>query len=222
MLLLILILSLSPHNTYEGIKLLETSIAEQYLGDIISQDGKNDENITQRRNKGLGIVNDKNVILVEIMAGKEHFELATILRNSCLVRSLIFNCEAWYRLTLKQIKLLEKFDENLMRKILECPSKTPIHLMYLELGWLPVRFIVQSKRLNFLKYILNQSESTLVKQVFNEQKSNPKNGDWIKNVESDLKKLKITLSYEDISSMTKASFKKIVKETTEKCALEFF
>ena len=37
---------------------------------------------------------------------------------------------------------------------------------------------------------------------------NPKNGDWIKNVESDLKKLRITLSYEDISSMTKASFKK--------------
>ena len=173
MLLLILILSLSPHNTYEGIKFLESSIAERYLGDIISQDGKNDENITQRRNKGLGIVNDINALLVEIMAGKEHFELATILRNSCLVRSLIFNCEAWYRLTLKQIKLLEKFDENLMRKILECPSKTPIHLMYLELGWLPVRFIVQSRRLNFLKYILNQSESTLVKQVFNEQKCKP-------------------------------------------------
>ena len=93
--------------------------------------------------------------------------------------------------------------------------------MYLELGWLPVRFIVQSRRQNFLKYKLNQSESTLVKQVFNEQKKNPKKGDWIKNVESDLKKLKITLSYEDISSMTKASFKKLVKETTEKCALKY-
>ena len=61
----------------------------------------------------------------------------------------------------------------------------------------------------------------LVKQVFNEQKSNPKKGDWIKLVESDLKKLKITLSYEDISSMTKASFKKLVKEATEKCALRY-
>ena len=112
------------------------------------------------------------VILVEFMAGKEHFELATILRNSCLVSSLVFNCEAWYGLTLKQVKVLEKVDENLMRKVKGCPSKTPIHLMYLELGWPPLRFTIQSRRLNFLKYMLNQSESSLVKQVFNEQKSN--------------------------------------------------
>ena len=140
------------------------------------------------------------------MAGRQHFELATLLRSSCLVSSLIFNCEAWYALTLKQIKVLEKVDENLMRKVLGCPSKTPIHLMYLELGWLPLRYIIQSRRLNFLKYILNLNEESLVKCVFNEQRTNPKKGDWIKNVESDLKKLKITISYEEIASMTNSSF----------------
>ena len=31
-------------DTYEGIKLLETSMGERYLGDIVSQDGKYDEN----------------------------------------------------------------------------------------------------------------------------------------------------------------------------------
>ena len=83
--------------------------------------------------------------------------------------------------------------------------------MYLELGWLPQRFLIQSRRLNFLKYILNQSESSLVKQVFNEQKYNPKKGDWIKNVEADLKKLKISLSQEEIASLPKVSFKNLVK-----------
>ena len=47
----------------------------------------------------------------------------------------------------------------------------------------------------------------LVKEVFNEQKLNPKKDNWIKLVESDLKKLKITLSYEEISFMTKIMFK---------------
>ena len=103
-------------------------------------------------------MNEINALLVEIMAGCEHFYIGTLLRNSCLVSSMIFNCEAWYGLTIKQIKLLEKEDEKLMRKILDCPSKTPIHLMYLELGWLPLSFIIQSRRLNFLKYILNQKE----------------------------------------------------------------
>ena len=156
-----------------------------------------------------------------MMAGNEHFEMSTLLRNSCLVSSLVFNCEAWYGLSLKQVKVLEKEDESLMRKVLGCPSKTPIHLMFLELGWLPLRFIIQSRRLNFLKCILNQKETSLVKQVFNEQKSNPKKGDWIKLVESDLKKLKITLSYVEISSMTKTMFKNLVKEKTEKNSLQF-
>ena len=153
-------------DTYEGDKILETSLGERYLGDIISQDGKNGKNITHRRNRGLGIANDINALLVEMMAGNDNFELATLLRNSCLVSSLLFYCEAWYGLTLKHIKVLEKVDENLMRKVLGCPSKTPMHLMYLELGWLPIRSIVQSRRLNFLQYILNQNESSLVKQVF--------------------------------------------------------
>ena len=132
-----------------------------------------------------------------MMAGNDHFEMGTLLRNSCLVSSMIFNCEAWYGVTLKQINLLEKEDENLMRKVLGCPSKTPIHLMYLELGWQPLRFIIQSRRLNFLKYILNQQETSLVKQDFTAQKLSPQRGDWVKIVEKDWKKLNICLSYEE-------------------------
>jgi len=106
-----------------------------------------------------------------------------------------------------------------MRKVLDCPSKTPIHLMYLELGWLPLRFIIQSRRLNFLKYILDQKETSLMKQMFNEQKKKPNKYDWVKSVENYLKKLKINLSYEDISSMTKLSFKKLVNKSCEENAL---
>ena len=113
------------------------------------------------------------------MAGSEHFELAPLLQNSCLVSSMIFNCKAWYKLTLKHVQLLEKEGEHFMRKVLGCPSKTPKHLMNLELGWLPLRFIIQSRRINFPKYILNQKRTTLVKLIFNEQKYNPQQGDWL-------------------------------------------
>ena len=99
-----------------------------------------------------------------------------------------------------------------MRKVLGCPSKKPKHLMFLELGWLPLRFIIKARRLNFLKYILNQNQTLLVKQVFNEQKLNPKRGDWVKDVEKDLKKLKICLTYDEITSMSKSSFKTLVKK----------
>ena len=74
---------------------------------------------------------------------------------------------------------------------------TPIHLMYLELGWLPLRFIVQSGRLNFSMFILDQKETSLIKQVFNEQKLKQQIHDWVKSVENDLTKLQIELSYEE-------------------------
>ena len=93
--------------------------------------------------------------------------------------------------------------------------------MYLELGWLPLRFIIQSRRLNFLKYILNQKETSIVKQVFNEQKLNPLNGDWLKIVEKDLRKLKIYLTHEEITCMSKNSFKKVVKKHVEETGLKF-
>ena len=39
-------------DSYEGGNILETSLGERYLGDIISADGKNDKNIMRRQNKG--------------------------------------------------------------------------------------------------------------------------------------------------------------------------
>ena len=160
-------------DVYEGETVLATSLEENYLRDQISVDGKHDLSITSRRNRVAGLKNEIHAPLMEMMAGDGHFVMATLLRNSCLVSSMIFNCESWYGLTLKQVKILEREDENLMRKVLGCPSKTHIHLMYLELGWLPIRFIIQSRRLNFLKYILDQKETSLVKQVFNEQIAKP-------------------------------------------------
>ena len=92
-------------DAYEGETVLETSLGEIYLGDIISEDGKNYKNIMRRQNKGTGIVNDICALLVEMMTGNENFQMAILLRNSCLVSSMVFNCEAWYGLTLKHIKV---------------------------------------------------------------------------------------------------------------------
>ena len=73
----------------------------------------------------------------------------------------------------------------------------------------------------FFKYILSQKETSIVKQVFNEQKCHPQRGDWINIVKKDLRKLKIGLSYEEITLMPKSSFKRLVKQKCEENALMF-
>ena len=85
----------------EGDALLQITQQEKYLGDIISEDGKNTKNVTARKNKGTGLVTEISAMLVEAMLGKDHFEIAMLVRNAILVSSHIFNCEAWYGLTKK-------------------------------------------------------------------------------------------------------------------------
>ena len=52
-----------------------------YLGDIISKDGRNLKNIKARINKGKGIVHN---ILDGVPSGKLYFQVAILLRNSLL------------------------------------------------------------------------------------------------------------------------------------------
>ena len=90
------------NDVFKGEEKLLTTEAEKYLGDIISQDGKNLKNIVSRKNKGTGLVNQIFATIVEMMPGKYLFEVSTILRNTILVSRLIFNSEPWYTLTKKK------------------------------------------------------------------------------------------------------------------------
>ena len=178
-------------DTYEGEEILKLTEGEKYLGDILTNDGRNYKNIMSRKNKGTAQVNEIHAIIAEIMLGKDHFEVSILLRNTMLISSLLFNSEAWYNLSKKEISLLESVDEHYLRKTLNSPSKTPKSLLYLETGCMPIKFILQSRRLNFLKYILDQEEGSLLKDIFIEQKNEPKQGDWVSIVTKDLKKLDI-------------------------------
>ena len=208
-------------DIFEGEVMLQETKLEKYLGDIISDDGKNHENVNKRRNRGNGLVKEINAMLVELMLGGHHFEVAMLVRNSCLISSLLVNCEAWYGLTKKDEKTLEKVDEQLLRKILNCPAKTPKYLMYLELGCIPISFIIKSRRINYLKYILDQPEDSLMRKVFEEQNKNSKCGDWVNIVKKDIKKLNINLTFKEIQEMSKSAVGKLVKEKVEAGALKY-
>ena len=68
------------------------------------------------------------------------FEVAPILRSSLLLSSILLNSEAWVNVTDKNIRDLEKIDENLLSKIMNCDRNTSNALKYLELGVYPIRF----------------------------------------------------------------------------------
>lgn len=66
--------------------------------------------------------------------------------------------------------------------------------MQLELGIIPVMFVIKQKRLNFLHYILTESTESLVKQVYLELKADNRKGDLVSLLNSDKEDLEINLS----------------------------
>ena len=142
-------------------------------------------------NKGTGIVNKIMTMLDGIPFGQFYFEVALILRNSLLVSSMLCNSEAWYNITNTELNLLETIDLRLLRKILNAPKSTPKEMLYLELGCIPFRNIIQQRRLSFLYYIMHEDAKSLVNNFFETQLKYRTKNDWVTTVLRDLEDLKL-------------------------------
>ena len=197
---------------------LEKLDEDKYLGDIISVDGKNSKNIKARKGKAAGIIKQIITILHDICFGPFQFEVALILRDSLFLNSVLVNSEAWYGLTEEETSELEREDENLLRKILEAPSKSPKCMLYLETGCKPIRFMIMKRQLMFLHYILNEEENSLIRRFLNTQEKNPGKNDWVLTVKKTLETLEIYLDFDQIKEATRQQFKSFVdKAINEKC-----
>ena len=91
--------------------------------------------------------------------GHHKQKVAVIHRNPLRINITLYNSEVWYSTTVSEIQQLEQIDERVLRGALSVPCNTPRPLLYLELGCLPIRFIIQNRRLMFLHYILQQDTS---------------------------------------------------------------
>ena len=72
-------------------------------------------------------------------------------------------------------------------------------MLYLELGCLPIKFIIASRRLSFLHYRL--------KEVFDAQRKKPLKDNWCTTVMEDLEDLKLNLNFDEIKKMSENQFK---------------
>ena len=64
-------------------------------------------------------------------------------------------------------------------------------MKYLELGWLLIKYIIMSRRLNFLFYILKEPKESLINKFLHTLLRKPSKNDWTQIVADDLKLLKI-------------------------------
>ena len=208
-------------DVFDGEFEMEESDEEKYLGDLITSNGLNKKNIAARKGKGYGIIERIIGMLQEISFGPNYFVVANLLRHSLFLSSVLLNSEAWYALTLADVEQLEMVDQALLKRIMETPSSTPNVILYLEMGCLPIRYIIKSRRMMFLHYILNQKENSLIFKFFKAQLENPVKGDWCEMVNLDLREINLQLSMDEIRGLSIESFRKQVKKAIDKAAFKW-
>ena len=79
---------------------------------------------------------------------------------------------------------------------------------------------MMEKRLKFLRYILNEDITSIIRQVFEALRYDSRKGDFYDLVMKDLEDLKIDLSEEDIQVLNKSQWKKYVHEKAKDIAFE--
>ena len=91
----------------------------KYLGEVISSDGKNTENMSARTKRGFGTVKDILNMLDNMCLGPYMFRKSIILRDSMLVGTLLSCSEAWYNVSEAELGQIEQVDKYLWCKLLE-------------------------------------------------------------------------------------------------------
>ena len=149
-------------------------------------------------------------ILSSVCLGSFHFDIALVLRDALFINSIMVNSEVWHNVQLKHVKSLENSDLNLMKKILNSHSKTATEAYYIELAKYPLRFTLSKRRLMYLWHILHRDKRELIVKMYKAQSCDENRGDWVQIIQEERLKYGILETDEEISKMSKNTFKRAI------------
>ena len=152
--------------------------SERYVGDVISNTGSNDANISRRKSIGIGALSTIFAILNEVSLGYQYIEIGLILRETMLLSKILLSVESWHKVFLYQTEKLEEVDRMFYKQLFNAHSKTGIEFYYSESATIPIRIKMSARRLLYWWHILSVDNSELIFRVYSAQKMTPIPGDW--------------------------------------------
>ena len=194
---------------------------QKYLGFTISNKDNNMANIRNIRNKSYGKIRTIFSKLNSLNLRKYYFESGIIFLNAILRSSILYGSETYYNLKEGELRALERIEESFMRQLLKTGKGCPIVQMYLELGHIPARFGIMKLRLFFLKTILNQDNSSLIKKFFYLQYEQRTKSDWVSTCIQNLKEMNINMTFNEIKEMKEKEYKDLIRKKCMELAYKY-
>ena len=189
-------------DKYNGKEVMLSVTEKTNLGDIISIDGKNTKNIKARTDKSHGNIEKVINTLQERPLGKYTFRAFKLMREGLFLSGLLSNSESWIIITKTDILKLEKPDTILQRKVLSAQGNPSKAFTMLELGIIPIKYIIMKKRMLFLHYILKEDKDSIISKVFKALKEDSRRGYFVNLATKDKVDLEIDLTNDENESMS--------------------
>ena len=135
---------------------------------------------------------------------------------------MLNNLETWINVTKDNVDDLTKPDTTFNRRLLATSGNPSKVFMTLEMGFLPVKYVMMANRSKFLNYTLNESMEATVIQVYETQNCDSKRVDFVDLVQKDIKEIELNLNEKEIKVMNKLEWKTFIDEKIKVAALKNF
>ena len=146
-----------------------------YLGDEIHEDGlaaSVEATILARRGKVRGAVFGLVSLWGDYRAQVVGGVLGAIkLYEACVVSSLLNNCSTWLGIKEEQYKLLDSYQYEFLRALLQLPVSAPKACLRAATGVMGMKWRIWEEKLLLVLAILEQEEGVLANEVFLDQVS---------------------------------------------------
>ena len=200
-------------STWElGQMQIEETTSYKYLGDHISNDGKNIKNIEARKIKTQATsININSIASTEVLRKIETAVLLE-LHDKVTIPGLLANAEAW-TLFKAEINEIEKIEYQALRSMFDLPLHTPLPALIFTFGTLYTHLRIEIRRLNYLHRILNRPETHWTSQAFyilEEQ-----NIGWVKSIKQTLRSLNLPSDLNAIKNKRPNEWKREVNKKIE-------
>ena len=191
---------------------IEETKTYKYLGDHITNDGKNIENIEARKTKTQATaININSIASTEVLRNIESSVLLE-LHEKITIPGLVANAESW-TLSKTEIKEIERVEYQALRSMFDLPLHIPIPALLFTFGTLYTNFRIETRRLNYLHRILTRQNTHWTNQTFHIL--NEQNTGWAKSIKMTLRSLDLPTDLTIIKNKRPKEWKREVSQKIE-------
>ena len=200
-----------------GDNFIQETTQYRYLGDEITSNGKNTENIKSRGQKIRATTATINTIASNEVLNCVESAVLLELHERITIPTLLNNAESWI-LNKSEIEELERIEVQALKNLFQLPLQTPTAAIIFTFGTLFTKQRIDKKQLLFLHKILNRHQNHWTLRTLHTLDEN--NIGWAKMIKDTLLHYNLPTNFQDVKQIPKPEWARNVRTAIELKNLE--